>query len=379
VSFDVTLLTTALVLAAVVVAWRGAGPSARRSEVAARLRTLYGLVAALLLLRIIVQTAPHPALGAALMGVAAWLPLAALRLVEELRRRHAPRLLKLVGLGGGGAFTILALSAGLVWSSATAVAIAAYQALMVAAIVVLLSRERSDLGPAERRTADALRLALLLAIPLALTDFHALFPDLPVRGGAFAVLVLLLTTSRLASGSGSARQLASDFGLLGLAGGFAVLTTLTVDPHQSAAALARIAAAAAAMAALLLLVERFASHCGEGRGLIRSLAAAPNEPDALLSAHPLLASARVLGPEALADYPAASLRGLASRRVISRDLPDPEGREAAGDLLEAAGATHLVRLSQAPLRFLAVAAGDLAAPALDDELEIVARLVERSA
>jgi hypothetical protein len=66
-------------------------------------------------------------------------------------------------------------------------------------------------------------------------------------------------------------------------------------------------------------------------------------------------------------------------RVVSASTGDAETRDAARDLLDAFAATHLVRLSRTPPRLLAVAAGSLTAPALDDELALAARLIERAA
>jgi hypothetical protein len=263
---------------------------------------------------------------------------------------------------------------GLVWSAAALTALAAWQLAMLAAMVALLLRERGGLGAGERRTADTFALALLLTLPLAATDFSALLPDAAVRGGPFAVLILVLATSRAASGTGSPEQLLADIAVAAGAGGAAVLVGLAVAPQLGGAAGGVIAAGGGAVAALLLLVERAREARREQHGLVAALARAPAAE--LATAHPLLADARLLGPAELVGYPAASVARLAAERVVSAESGDAELRDAARDLLDAHAATHVLRVSRDPPRFLAVAAGGLAGPGLDDALAVAARLIE---
>lgn len=372
------ILMNGIAMVAVMIARRGIAAAAERSVVAARLRKLYALIAALLALRLAMAVVTNSALAVALMLLASWLPLIALRLVEELRRRHAPTLVKLLALFGGIGFSVLAVTLGFVWSRVTLLGLAAFQAVMLAAMIALLAGSRRDLGTAERRTADTFLMALLLGIPLVATDFTALFTDLAVRGGPFAFLLLVLATSRLVSEEGSPLRLARDLavaaGAGGLTVGLGVAALRTVDASEGVA----LAAGGAGIAMLLLLVERFAVVRRHEPGLISALAGAPDgDRDAIIAAHPLLASGRILADGELARYPAASLSHLVEHRVISADMRDPDARDAGRDLLDSAGATHLLRLSRQPPRFLAIAAGGLAGSLLDDELAIAARLIER--
>ena len=372
----IAFVITGIALLAVLVARAGVARAAARSAVAARLRTLYTLLAALLALRLLAALVPDTAIAVPVMLVASWLPMAGLRLVEELRRRHAPRELKLVALGGALAFTAMALTVGIVWSTGALLALAAYQAAMLAAMAVLLASGASDLAPAERLTAATFLLALLFAIPLAASDFAALLPHATVRGGAFAVLILVLATSRLATRGGTPALLLRDLAACAAASGAIVLVAVAAVPHLSGDAAASLAAGGAALAALLLLVERFAADRAGPSGLIAALARAPGtDPATIIAAHPLLATGRMVGDDELAGYPANSLAQLAEHRVISADIGDGDAKEAARDLLDAAAATHLLRISRTPPRFLAIAAGGLAAPALDDELAVAARLI----
>lgn len=147
-------LVTVIALGAAAIARVAAGEAASRSPVARALRRVYGLTVLLLALRLIGSVSDAVPFVVALMIVAAWLPLAGLRLAEELCRRHAQRWVKLLGLGGGVAFTLVALTLGVVWSEAAIVALAAYQSVMLALTILLLAHERGELKPAERRTLD---------------------------------------------------------------------------------------------------------------------------------------------------------------------------------------------------------------------------------
>lgn len=376
----VAVIVTAIALLAVLAARRGVVRMAARSPVAARLRTVYSLVAALLVLRLVAPYLTATPVSLALMLVAAWLPVATLRLVEELRRRHAPRSIKLAALGGALGFSVLAVTVGVVWSDAAALTLAAFQLAMLATMVTLLARDRRALGQGERRTADTFLLALLLTIPLAATDFTAVLPDLPVRGGAFAILLLALATARLAAGDDRPLRLLADLAVAAGAGGASLGIALSAFPQLPDDAAILIAAGGAALACLLLIVARARVTDSDASGLIAAIARAPSgDADALIASHPLLASGRLLGPAELAAYPEASIARLLDYPVVSASTGDVEARDAARDLLDAHAATHLIRLSRTPPRLLAVAAGSLSAPALDDELALAARLIERAA
>lgn len=370
------LLPTAAALAAVLVARRGVSPRAAGSALARRLRALYTLTALLLGLRLAGTALGHGFFSVVEMMVAAWLPLAGLRLVEEMLRRHAPRPLKLLVLGGGLAFSLVALVLGALWSEAALLLLAGFQALATAGMIVLLLSARPGLSPGERQTADTFLLALLLTIPLAASDFQGLLPDLPLRGGAFAVLILVLATSRLARGDGAPLWLLADLALCLGGGAVAAAIAATILPTAASPDLWLAAAGGFLVAALALLVERFALIRLETTRLVRALARADGGRDGLLRAHPLLSSAEIVDERLLDTYPTDAVRALAAARVVGENWGEGEARNAARDLLDATGATHLLRLSENPPRFLAVSAGGLAGPSLHDELTVAAMLIE---
>jgi len=370
----VPLLLTGTALLAVLVALRGVVYAAQATPVAAQLVTIYRLVSALLVLRLIGSMAAGFAtayITVATMLIAAWLPLAVLRLVEELTRRHAPRFAKLWALGGALGFSVIGLTFGIFWSTAALVALALFQAITVAIMLVLIVQRRNGLPRAERATADTFLIALAATIPLALTDFEALAPGLTLRGGVLAVLLLVLATSRLIDGGGAPRRLFADMALCLGGGG---LAALGANGDIAAAGLG------IALTALALLVERFARRRTCADGLVHALAVTDaSDPEALLASHPLLASGQIIDGDALADYPASAIAALSRHHVVHDATQDEEARDVARDLLDAYAATHLVRLARQPPRFLAVSAGSFATAAASDELTVLARLIERAA
>lgn len=381
-SAAIDLLITATALAATLIAILSVRPARRVSPVAARLTALYWGLALLLAARLAAWSGGEAAGLAAvpLMIVASWLPLLALRVAEQVVRRHAPAWVKWLALAGAAGFSLVALLAGAFWGLAVLAALALFQALMVLVIVHLLWRgQAGDLAPAEARSARILGAALLLSIPLFVTDFQVL-AGLPVRGGAFAVLLLVLATARLAEGTASLALLLAD-ALAVLAVGLLVgAAAWLIWPGASGHALVQACAAGAAAGALALILQRRSEARLVARAqpsLIATLAGLPDDADreTLLAAHPLLAAGRIVEGEALAPYPEPLIAALARRRVVTAGETGEAG-DAARDLLDAYAATHLVRLSARPPCFLAVSAGALGADTLTAELDVLARLLD---
>ena len=389
---EVGALITAIALFATLVARQGVAVAARPRDggVAAQLRRVYTLIALLLALRLAFFAYPATLVLSATMVVAAWLPLAALRLGEELVRRHAPAPIKWLALGGAIGFSLLAITFGLVWTLQAVVALAVFQAVTVGAVLLHLLRYRGGVSQPEQRTADMIALAWLFAVPLVLTDFRYLFPDLPVRGGVFAALLFVLASSRLLGERGRSLWLLADVAVCLGAGVIAAFGAGLADGRITMGlsyldylgeGLIVMGAIFSALAALMLLIERF-GRADQGEAiLVDDLAKAAQSKTALLSAHPLLASGIPLGASDLADLPEGTLDALAKRRVISRqeESLDDATRGAAMELLDRYEASHLVRIETSPPRFLAVSGGALSARRLSSELEISSRLVESAA
>lgn len=345
--------------------------------VAETLRRVYFLVGLLIALRLALAAWPVQLLVSAVMVVASWLPLATLRLGEELVRRHAPRPLKLVALGGAVTFSLLAATLGLIWTWEAVMALAAFQLFVIGGVLWHLVANRGSVSLAERRAADLVALALALSIPLLLTDFQRLFLDLAVRGGSFAALLFVLATGRLLTGMSRPAALLGDVALT-VGGGALVAAAVHATGDANQAVLA--GAVAVAILALALLVDRLIRSRDAADSLLAPLAAGYESRAELLASHPLLAGAVTLGEAELSDLPADAVVELASHRVLAFDdlAKDDLAGGAAAELFERFAASHLLRISAAPPRFLAISGGSLGSDRLTSELQIAARLLERA-
>lgn len=366
------LLVTGIALAATLVALASVRRAGGATAVASRLAALLGGLALLLAARLLAWTGS--AVGAIpLMIVAAWLPLLALLVAEQLVRRHAGAWLKWSALAGAVIFSILTVVLGAVWDGGVLALLAVFQALATIAVAGHLLRQRGDVTPAEARLAAMFAVVLLAAVPLTASDFRA-FAALPIRGGAFAAFLLVLAVTRFVAGTATWRALAID--VAATIGGGALLAVggVLVWSEAPTAALIQLAGVGAATTAFALIVQRRGEARLAGRPtLIPALAALPDDPalDDLLAAHPLLATGRPIATADLTAYPPALMAELATHRVVTCEAGPGER-----DLLDAQAATHLVRLRRDPPYFLAVFAGGLAGEGTADELDIVARLAE---
>lgn len=371
-------LLTAIALLAALVARRGVAQLAGKGGAAEHLRRLFTLISLLLALRLIFFAWPSPVIVALLMVVVSWLPLAALRLSEELVRRHAPRPLKFLALGGAIGFSVLATTLGLIWAREAILALAVFQGIVILGVLFHLFTQRGSVSQVERRTVDVLALAFLLGTPLLATDFERLFPDLPFRGGAFAALVIVLACSRLVSQDSRPLSLFADIAVTLGAGGIAALAAHLIGAQPDVILI--ITACVAASAALLLLVERFAAASKADDGILYDLARNDMTRAGILSSHSLLSTAIQLNESELADLPSDTVEQLARHRVISGEAIPGDDRlsGAAHELLARHSATHLLRLSQKPVQFLAICGDALTGERLTSELEIVARLLEHT-
>jgi hypothetical protein len=372
------LLTGVALIATLVARW-GMRGIARRSTVALRLRTIYSLIAALLFLRLLATIWDSAALISLLMSVAAWLPFQVLRLSEQLVRRHAPRMLKFAALAGSLGFSVVAVTLGYFWSMPAIISLALFQAAMLLFVVVHLWQNWGEVSASEKLSAQLFAWVLFCALPLTLTDFRAIFPDLPVRGGVFAVLFLLLVTSRLVIGQARRRMLIIDV-LTALGGGSLMAAGLWLSQVVSDETALVFGGFATTVTALVMLIERFAANADEESGLLSALANVSADADqaGLIAAHSLLANGLIVEAGQLADIPQESLERLAQQPIISGETHSAGAllADAAKELLERYSASHLLRLCQSPPRFLAVSTGGWSDARLEDELIIIARLLE---
>jgi hypothetical protein len=372
------LILNATALGAVIVSLIGVGRHSRSSTLAQRLKILYGLLSAFFALRLVQMVYPNAAFNGAILLVAAWLPYAQLRLGEEIVRFHAPRHIKIVTLGGAVCFSCLTVFSGFLPGQQFLIGLALFQCVTFASVIFLLFKHRSDVSVIDRGVADTFVLALLIGVPLAMTDFRELVPNTPVRGGAFGMLIMVLATSHFASASGTPRALLKDISIILLAGAIVALMIIWSGLNLSLSDIIKITACAMATTSLAILIERFRTDRDTGSTLIRALGQTRDGQNrtSLLGAHPLLSQSHMLDATALAGYPQGTLSLLLQHQILTSQTGTDTTRDAARDLLDRFAASHLMRISTNPPQFLAIAASDLAGPSLDDELMVAARLIE---
>ena len=306
-------------------------------------------------------------------------PLVALWLVEGLLRRHAPPAVK-VALTAGFAATLALAALVTSWSVVA-------ESVLVIVVVggyavlggLLLLRDEGSLTGVENRTIRRLLAATPFLLLTLLTDFRGLFTAIPIRLGALGVLVLVYACFGAEGLSAPGRTR-----VLNLAGFAAIATTLALGfaATQAAADLALDFMIAAVVFSSLVLAGLASQEIGA-----RSERARPPSPllgaldvasfEAALRSDPILQDARILAGPDLRDVEDAALAALLATRPVLRRREAPwrlpvtaDGVERAMSLMLTHEATHLMRLSAAPLRLAA-----FAVPAIADdprtELEIV--------
>ncbi|MFP5286277.1 MAG: hypothetical protein ACLGI9_11110 [Thermoanaerobaculia bacterium] len=193
-----------------------------RGEIASlqqrRARLLLGALAALLLVRGFFWILPSARLFQLTFVPATLVPLGMALFVEGLLRRHLPLGLKLLAAGGSAFFFALNLAGVMRRGSPWVLALAGFEVVLLAALGwVVLRRDRAGLSPAENRFIEGIWLALLLAIPLVLTDFRGALGWPPARLGALGALIFAHALLRQAGRRSLLREIA------GLAGRALVL------------------------------------------------------------------------------------------------------------------------------------------------------------
>jgi hypothetical protein len=304
-------------------------------------------------------------------ALAATMPLAALIVAEGLMRRHAPGWMKRTFLLGALLFALLALLRPDALDRTVAIALGTFVAGGLAATAILLvSRNRSALAPAENIAIGALGLGLVAALPFVASDFLYAAGIAPLRAGGLALLIFVYAVVRLGAGGGGGRDVLMDMAIALFGAGAAFLTFIAVMGAPDLTTGLSFLLVILGLVLVILIVQglRERDAALNRNGLVAALADAPARPldafiDRVLDAPPL-ASANLLEGLALADYDGAALReSLAAAPVAS--LGEARALGAGGEplaaLIEAHEGTHAVLVSQEPLRLLVVNLPDLSA------------------
>lgn len=382
---DVLVNATALIGLAFALAAVPRGPKA--SAIDKKLELLYSWLLWFLGARQVFWFFPSYGLTSAIMALAAWLPLVILLLVEEVVRRHAPRHLKWLSLACGLSFSVVAVWAGRIWP----VQVLATFGVVVNGLLMLiglfiLRHRKHDLTVTETSMADSIGLALLLCVPLAVTEFRGLFPDMPVALGTPAILLFCIMSAALATGIGSPSRFVFDVAALSLTGAAVAVLTHWLAPVLTRGDLIRIGVVTFCVCATMLIIYRLNESRRMGlrrQSIVGAMAGLADDADedALIGAHPVTASGKILQHAQLTLYGEDIETQLGRHSVISRStFAEPDVALAVKNLLDEHGATHLVRLSRRPLRLLALSCGALGdTQSVETELAVFSRLAERGA
>jgi hypothetical protein len=314
---------------------------------------------------------------------AAWVPLAALTVLEGLQRRHAPRWLKYAALAGGVVFSLLAfVNGGLAFP--LYLLLSFQLASFIAIYVLALVGNKDGLTVEEERVIARIRFALPILLVFLLSDYGVFEQFVPIRASGIAILFFCWMAIGPTSATAGRRE-----------AGFAFLVTalLAIVVGLSAAAMSRldwsfavqVSAMALCAGILGLVLNETVRAFAESRrdDTLRALVSADTTDvrtfiTAVADASPLQGST-LIDDDDLTDFDAAALRAaFATRPVIGRrNLPlfPDDTRQQLDSLFATYDATHLMMLSAMPLILVATTLPSVGrSSAVDTELALVQRM-----
>ncbi|HTN64402.1 MAG TPA: hypothetical protein VL147_23065, partial [Devosia sp.] len=323
----------------------------------ARFIAALSLVAAILAMRLLSWNLHQGIFETLTRLFAAWIPLAALIVLEGLQRRHAPQWLKYATMLGGVAFSIFAfVSGGLGFPLYF---LLAFQLLGFCAIYLLALPGNGDsLTAQEHRIIARIRFALPILVVFLASDYGVFEQVVPIRASGVAILFFCWMAIGPASATAGRREAGAAF---------VVTTMLAIIIAAAATTMAQMdwgflvqTAAMVLCAGILALVlnETVRAFADSRRDdVLKALIGAdttslPSFIASVAQDSPLQGW-HVLDSAELADFDAAALRAaFTSKPVIARpDLPGfiDETRQQLDSLFTTYDATHLLALSTDPL------------------------------
>lgn len=347
---------------------------------ATRLLFAFGLVAGILVTRLLAWHVYAPLFDFAGRVIAAWVPLAALVVLEGLERRHAPRPIKLAAIAAGVLCSLLALlPTDLVYPNYVLLAV---QLAAIATVYWLaLTDSREGLSASEVRTLSRLRVALPILLVCVATDYGIFADWVPLRGSSVAILFLCWVAI------GTAQATASRWDALLILAVTAVTGILVGLAAGSAGWVPGVEAGAMAVgtATLALVVNEAVRAFANSRrdDVLRALARADLSDGrrfmAEITDHTQLSGTTIVEGPQLADFDQQAL----AAAFVSHPVMD--AREVAGfadetrqqleSLFTTYDATHVLLLSTAPLRLAAATLATVGSTsALKTELAVVQRM-----
>jgi len=349
---------------------------------ATRLLFAFSLVAGILVMRLLAWHVYAPLFDFSGRVIAAWIPLAALVVLEGLERRHAPRSVKLAALAAGTLCSLLALLP-VELRYPNYILLAVQLAAFATVYWLALTDSRDGLSTSEVRALARLRIALPILLVCVATDYGVFADWVPLRGSSVAILFLcwmvIGTTQATASRWDALTVLAA-------ATAAGVLVGLAAGIGSASWVLGMQAGAMALATAILALVVNEAIHAfttSRRDDVLRALAQADltdiRRFMAELTDRSQLSGTTIIADESLADFDRDTLASAFTRHSVMdrRDLEGfaEETRQQLESLFITHDATHLMLLSARPLRIAAMtlaAVGSVSA--LKTELAVVQRM-----
>lgn len=287
-------------------------------------------------------------------ATAAFIPLSGLLIAEVLLRRHAPPILKWFCGLGAVVFVIFAMLSLGQFGYLHILGLLTFQVIGLTGIAILIvTRDRASLALVENQAIGRISLAFVFILPFLVTDFlRTPNVDIPVRLGGVAVLALCwLLINFQRSGLSRADIMRGLSAVFGISMVLAVLMALAVPLEwRSGAQITAVLLAAfmllatwqaavalhiedTPMAALRAMTEVTGSGPEAGLILLRR---ASGSPDAV-----------AIGEAELGDFNGTVLAQAFKHNNI-RHIGESAVSEDISWLLASYGATHAVRLTDAP-------------------------------
>jgi hypothetical protein len=223
--------------------------------------------------------------------------------------------------------------------------------------VFLWRRDRASLSAGENAAVRRVVIAMVLLVPLIATDFHSIWPDIPLRFGAVGALVVLFFAFGPGRNTGRERIISLMI-FLAIAGIFAYGYSTTGQGDDAGRAIRALAVGLCGLIFAALFAEALGARSERGKPTDPLLAAYTREQfAAALKAHRLIGNALIMGEDEIAPLRHAGFDALIAERPILRRAQAPWGRDARDDGVERAlslfmtyDATHVMRLSRQPMR-----------------------------
>ncbi|WP_108819292.1 hypothetical protein [Pseudovibrio sp. Alg231-02] len=325
------------------------------------------LVAGLMLVRTIDWYTGSAFFKVATLILASLIPLSILLLTEALLRRHAPLWSKWVTASGTALLLILSVFSQTFVGPVSTIALFTFQAYAFGlAAYLIVTRDKASLTAEENKTISRFALALVLILPLLITDFPQLSSLFPARLAGIAVLFSCWLVMNLRRSQFIRCDAVITFGVT-LAITFGVTWCLGQVLPLDARTQMQVASMLLAFLMLFtLLLEAYWSWTNKrNHGLLHHVVGGSIASlDSFLrfkQDNSLLGNALVLQPSDLGDFDLDFLRELFSNSPVLRrpdNTTDAELSERAKEqmdwLFKKYDATHILLVGENPLRLLAL-------------------------